>query len=168
MPQALGGRSANAPFGVARELRQPDFAHPHASRLDAMRRAFAPTGGILSTDCLLQLLRHRLDQPISTLARWIASGDVVSFEARGSVWLPMFQFEPSTLQLRSGVTKAARELRGVLDDWELAAWFAHPNSSLQGLTPADAVLRDEHTVHEAAQVDRFVATGLGASIVEVQ
>jgi hypothetical protein len=128
-------------------------------RLRAMECAFLPTGGIVSGDCFSQLLRHGQDQPISTLARWIVNRDVVSFEVHGQIWLPMFQFDPSDLHVRPGVKKVIDELRGVFDDWELAEWFAHPNSSLAGQTPASEVVCNEQAVLEAARVDRFVAAG---------
>jgi hypothetical protein len=144
---------------------QPEPEHsPHGgahgrSRLSAMECAFLPTGGIVSGERLSQLLRHGLDQPISVLARWIVDRLVVSFEVHGQIWLPMFQFEPSTLRLRPGVLRVIEELRGVFGDSELAEWFAHPNSWLEGQSPASAIARDEQAVLDAARADRFVAAG---------
>ncbi len=129
------------------------------SRPSAMECAFLPTGGIVSGECLSQLMRHGIDQPISVLARWIVNRDVVSFEIHGQIWLPMFQFEPSNLRVRPGVQKVIEELRSVFDEWELAEWFACPNSWLGGQTPASQVARDEQAVVQAARADRFVAAG---------
>ena len=50
-------------------------------------------------------------------------------------------------------------LRSVFDEWELAEWFACPNSWLGGQTPASQVVLDEQAVVEAARADRFVAAG---------
>jgi hypothetical protein len=129
------------------------------SRLSAMECAFLPTGGIVTGDCFSQLMRHGLDQPISKLARWIVDRHVVAFEVHGQIWLPMFQFEPSTLQVRPGVLKVIEELRGVFDEWELVEWFGQPNSWLNGQSPASAIGRNEQAVLEAARADRFVAAG---------
>ncbi|MBC7990416.1 MAG: hypothetical protein H7Y19_12650 [Luteimonas sp.] len=123
-----------------------------------MKSAFLPTGGILAGDCVAHIMRRGFDQPISTLARWIVNRDVVAFEERGELWVPMFQFNPD-LQVRPGVRKVIEELRGVFDEWELVDWFARPNSSLCGENPASVVLCNERAVLEAAMVDRFIATG---------
>ena len=160
-------RLAPAPVAVRADDRPARFeqANPprpmshERSRLVALECAYLPTGGILSGDSFAQLLRQGLDQPISTLARWIVDRDVVSFEVQGQIWLPMFQFEPPTLQVRHGVLTVVRELRSVFDDLELAEWFAHPNSFLGGQTPAVEVLRNEQAVLEVARLDRFVAAG---------
>jgi hypothetical protein len=142
---------------------KPDYP-PHGatqsrSRLSAMECAYLPTGGIVSGDCFSQLMRHGLDQPISVLARWVVDRDVVSFELHGQIWLPMFQFEPSNLRVRPGVLKVIEKLRSGFDEWELAEWFAQPNSWLDGQTPASQVACDEQAVLQAARTDRFVAAG---------
>jgi hypothetical protein len=137
----------------------PDDPAIGRSRLPAMQRAFLPTGGIVSGDCFSGLLRHHLDQPISTLARWIVGRQVISFEEQGQIWLPMFQFEPASLRVRCAVRCVIEELRGVFDEWELAQWFAYPNSLLDGQLPANAVAGNEHGVLEAARIDRFIAAG---------
>ena len=134
-------------------------AAPGPSRREALELAFLPTGGIVSGDCFSDLLRDHLDQPISTLARWIVDRNVVNFEMTGQICLPMFQFDPVNLQVHPSVLKVIHELRGVFDDWELAEWFGLPNSSLAGKTPSSAVLRSGQLVLEAARIDRFVAAG---------
>lgn len=156
---ARGTDAADDSFHTARAGGWPQGSSRGRSRLSAMECAFLSSGGILSGDCLAHLLRHGLDQPISKLARWIVDREVVSFECGGETWLPMFQFEPSTLRLKSCVARVIDELRAVFDDVELAEWFARPNSGLDGRAPADAVAADERAVLEAARVDRFVAAG---------
>jgi hypothetical protein len=51
------------------------------------------------------------------------------------------------------------ELCGVFDAWELANWFARPNSTLDGLTPAEAFGNDHTLVLQAARTDRFAIEG---------
>lgn len=137
----------------------PSVAACDRDRLGTMASAYRASGGIMSGDRVIQLLRQDFDQPISTLARWIVDRDVVSFELQGQIWLPMFQFGTADRKVRPGVMHVIRELRAVFDDWELAEWFAQPNSSLRGEVPATVVLHDERAVLEAARVDRFVAAG---------
>jgi hypothetical protein len=128
-------------------------------RLRAMECAFLPSGGLVSGNLLSHLLRHGLDQPISKLARWIVDRHVLSFEIDGQIWLPMFQFDPSSLRLLPAVQLVIDELRDVFDAWELSEWFARPNSLLGGGVPASVVARDGRAVLQAARLDRFVAAG---------
>jgi hypothetical protein len=130
-----------------------------AARLSAMQRAYCPTGGILSGDSLSLLLRERSDQPISLLARWIVRRRIVSFEAHRQRWVPMFQFDPVTMNVIDGAQRAIAELRDVFDDWELMVWFATSNAWLGGDSPANAMAADAPGVLAAARADRFVAAG---------
>ena len=152
-------RHAKAGIDIDTAVAPMRAAAPGTACLAAMERSFLPTGGIVSGDGYSQLLRDRLDQPISTLARWIVYREVVSFEIDGQIWLPIFQFDPVNLHVRPGVLQVIHELRGVFDAWELAEWFGLPNSSLAGQTPASEVLRSGRAVLEAARIDRFVAAG---------
>ena len=124
-----------------------------------MRLAFGPTGGVLSGDAFSVLLRERSDQPISLLARWIVRRQIVSFEAHGQRWLPMFQFERDTLCVNVPTRDVIFEMRDVFDDWELTEWFASPNAWLDGDYPAHAIGTDVRRVYETARADRFVAAG---------
>jgi len=63
----------------------------------------------------------------------------VSFEWQSLTMLPLFQFDPSTMALRAGVTKVAMELTRVFDGWDLALWFAQPNCWLGGSAPVEVV-----------------------------
>lgn len=130
-----------------------------ADRLFDMQRAFRATGGLVSGDRLVDMLRLRLDQPISLLARWIVDRRVISFEARGATWLPLFQFEAEGVDVTDGVQRVIGELRGVFDNWELVQWFAMPNTWLDGASPADAIADYPQAVVQAARADRFVAAG---------
>ena len=127
--------------------------------LIALRRAFRPSGGIIAGDALAALMRDRTDQPLSLLARWIVNRDVVSFEAHGQTWLPLFQFDFSAMEVSPAARQVIGELRPVFDDWELTEWFASPNTWLGGASPADALASDARAVVDAARADRFVAAG---------
>lgn len=127
--------------------------------LDQMKRAFSASGGLVTGDALAALLRSRWDQPTSTLARWIVGRHVLAFEPDGQYWLPMFQFEPGMLRRRQAVQGVVAELRDVFDDWELAQWFAEPNTWLAGRSPADLLASDAPSVRRAARADRYIAKG---------
>ncbi len=124
-----------------------------------MEAAYRLYGGIASDSEVIDMLRQCSDQPMSRLARWIVARDVVSFDCQGTTWLPLFQFEGELLSVRPAVTSAIQELADVFDDWELATWFALPNTWLQGTTPVEAITICPFAVREAARADRFIARG---------
>ena len=128
-------------------------------RVCEMRHAFRGTGGVIAGDEFSQLLRRKLDQPISLLARWIVQRRIVHFEWRCLTWLPLFQFDLASMQVRPGVHQAVAELRNVFDDWELTQWFARPNCWMDGGSPSELMAAAPNSVLEVARADRFVAAG---------
>lgn len=117
------------------------------------------SGGIASDANVVSMLRQCSDQPLSRLARWIVAREVLNFECRGTIWLPLFQFEAGTPSVLPAVTAVIRELADVFDDEELATWFAFPNTWLQGKAPVDTVESYPFAVRDAARADRFIARG---------
>jgi hypothetical protein len=89
----------------------------------------------------------------------MGSGDIFSFEWDDTAWVPMFQFEPLDLSIKPGPRRILSELESVFDGWMLAAWFAQPNSWLQGRRPVDLLDADCTAVSAAARIDRFIAVG---------
>ena len=134
-------------------LRRPD------RQLLSMVQAFRTTGGVVCGDELAYLLRRRSKQPISIVARWIVGRQVVSFEWQSQTMLPLFQFDPSNMALRSCVVEIVRELVDTYDDWEAAWWFASPNAWLDGAMPVERIDKDAQEVLDAARADRFIARG---------
>lgn len=124
-----------------------------------MVRVFQSTGGIVSGDELSSLLRERVVQPISAIARSIVHRKVVNFPWHGVTLLPLFQFDLTTIAVRCNAALIISELSPAFDDWELAAWFAQPNSWLHGRTPVALLDTDLPAVLDAARADRFVAMG---------
>jgi hypothetical protein len=124
-----------------------------------MLRTYERTGGLAGGDEVTLLLRKRTTQPISLLARWIATQRVVSFTWKAQFMLPLFQFELAEMSVRVPVSAVLDELAGVFDDGELATWFALPNAWLQGAAPVDALDVDRAAVLNAARADRYVARG---------
>lgn len=128
-------------------------------QVHAMLAGYRKSGGVADGDAVASLLRLRFDQPMSLLARWIVSRQVVSFTWRGQTQLPLFQFELDRMAVRESVRTVVAELSMAFDDWDLASWFAQPNSWLGGAVPADAIEHDLDSVLHAARADRFVAMG---------
>ena len=124
-----------------------------------MQRTFVDTGGIVTGDQLVDLLRKRASQPISVLARWIVARQVVSLSSRGNLLIPLFQFDVRSMALLVCMQPILGELVGAFDDWELAQWFATPNTLTDDLAPAEMVRHEERAVLEAARCDRFLLRG---------
>jgi hypothetical protein len=141
------------------DVGQVEAQHFEGRQFATLQRAFAPTGGMVAAGHVEQLMRKHREQPISTLARWIVSRQVISFDWQAWTLLPLFQFDPLAMTVRPGVAAVVRELAGVFDGWDLASWFAHPNAWLDGRAPVDCLRADAESVIEAARADRFIAAG---------
>jgi hypothetical protein len=124
-----------------------------------MNRTFAAHGGWVSGDEMARRMRRHWDQPISVLARWIVKRQIVNIVSHAQILIPVFQFSADDLQIRLVVRAALAELKGVFDDWEIAAWFAQPNVWLGEQRPLDLVAGNHVAVIEAARADRFIARG---------
>ena len=138
----------DALFGLSTRTRQHGMAD--------LDRRYRASGGLLSSEHVLMLMRERMSQPISRLARWLAGRQLVQIAQPTVLWLPAFQFTPCRCQLRPGVSETIEELSTVLDDIELACWFASPNISLGGHAPAEVLLAYPEEVRQVARLDRFV------------
>lgn len=133
----------------------------------ATEAAFAGTGGLVSGDQLVELIRQEGDvspqlhvlQPVSLVARWIASNLVVAIDSPWGRMLPLFQFDLPRGTVHPCMRPLLAELRGVFDDAELALWFVTPNEWLAGACPARAMHEDLPAVRLAARTDRYVALG---------
>ncbi len=125
----------------------------------AMVQQYRASGGLATGNEVVRLMREICDQPVSVLARWIVQREVVCFIWKSEHLLPMFQFELRSMSLLPHLQAILSELVPVFDEWELALWFAQPNSWLQGAAPVDLIGVDSSAVLDAARADRFVATG---------
>lgn len=141
-----------APRGLA------PMAAPEAEFAE-LCRGLQASGGLVAADQLAAMMRHGSAQPLSRLARWIVSRQVVTVPWRSQTLLPLFQFGECGACLRPGLPAVMTELTHVFDDRELALWFARCNSSLGGAVPADCLATRPVDVWQAARTDRFIATG---------
>jgi len=133
-----------------------DDADAEFTRLMA---TFEQHGGVLDGDEVAFLLRSFVDQPMSRLARWIVSREIVTIARRSALFVPMFQFDRQLMELRSRCRETVLELSGSMEDWDVARWFASPNSWLDGAIPVAMLERDPDGVVEAARADRFIQCG---------
>jgi hypothetical protein len=145
----------DAPFAV----RDDDEGNGADDIVRQLRHAYRASCGVAVCDEVARLLRSHSDQPISQLARWIVSRQLVSFVWRSQTLIPLFQLDFTQMSVRPSVQQVIAELSDVFDDWDLANWFVRPNSGLAGSTPVKAISTDLPAVLQAARADRFVAIG---------
>ena len=123
----------------------------------AMLNAYRCSGGLVREENLLALSSRRCGLNADTLSNWIAEREVIGFEWESRTWLPIFQFNLFDMTLPPALGQVLAELIPVYDPWELASWFAQPNSWLADRVPADALEHDPSAVLQAARADRFIA-----------
>ena len=126
---------------------------------DAIISAYKTSGGTTRADDLALLLEEKSKGNFVSVARWIVSRDIFSFEWQSHLWVPMFQFDPYDLSIKQEVRRVVHELAAVLDNWTLAQWFAEPNAWLKNRRPVDLVDSHFSDVLYAARADRYVAAG---------
>ena len=156
------------PLGVpwhVSALKAQDDAHRHAQELQqddqfaAMRNALRYSGGLARVhEVAAHIKKHRGDD-VSPLAGWLLHRQILSFEWRSKLWIPMFQFNPAGMTLRAGLGAVLSELTAICDNWEIATWFAEPNAWLADCAPADVLAAAPTQVHHAARAERFVQAG---------
>ncbi len=134
-------------------------ARPSSAGFAALLGAYRSSGGSGRGDGLARLLEERCRGDCVSLARLIGSGAAFGFEWRGTLWIPMFQFDARDLAVKAGVRKALAELAADFNGWDRAAWFASGNTWLGGHRPVDLLDTDLPAVIGAARADRFIAAG---------
>ena len=131
---------------------------PSEPEFVALCESCRSSGGIVGGDDLARLLEDRHIGDFVSLGRCIASGEVFGFEWRGCTWVPMFQFEPIDLSIRSVLVPVISAFGRGLDGWALAAWFTQPNDLLNKLRPVDVLDSNPSGVLNAARADRLSVT----------
>ena len=126
---------------------------PSSGGFVALLLGYRESGGMVRGDDLAHLLAERHCGDYISLARLIASGQVVSFEWNRSVWIPMFQFERRDLSVVKSLKPALTDLTCELDGWALAVWLVRSNARLNGARPLDALGSQPSRVVAAARAD---------------
>lgn len=122
----------------------------------ALLNAFRSTGGLLRGDTLADQMQLRGLGGYAALARWIASGDVLSFAWQEEYWLPAFQFDAG-LAVRETSRPIVQQLTGVFDGWACARWLVTPHAALARRTPLECMDAEPGQVLQAARDDHFAA-----------
>ncbi len=135
-----------------------DEAGPN-NQLSAIEAAYASHGGMRRADEVVLSMRIGWEQPISVLAKWIVSHAMFTIEWHSEILIPVFQIDFPSRALRAGCKEIVAELDDVMDDWEMACWFATSNPWLGGLPPVDVLHASWRSVAEAARVARFIVRG---------
>ena len=124
-----------------------------------MSRAFHAHGGMLTAEGLVESMRTNAAQPLSIVARWIASRGAVHFTWQSRIWFPCFQFARNPMSILPAVSVILLELRDAYDDWELALWFVRRNEWVDHASPVEAIQCDAAAAVRAARINGFVANG---------
>ena len=164
-----GGSTVGATHGAVgapNTSRQPAGAaasgiggFPSEAGFAAMQVAFRASGGLARGDDLVRWLQGHSSGDVASLARLIVTAELFSFEWRDTFWVPMFQFDLDDLSIKCGPRKVLIELATDFDSWNLAAWFAQPNSWLNNTRPVDLLDHNLAAVLRAAHSDRLIAAG---------
>ena len=160
--------SLSGMFGVGTPADAANWGHGWTSDTQAefqfasMLNAYRASGGLGGVQDIVQMLQRHDSSATLTLARWILKRQVICFEWRPMTWLPWlpwFQFRPGVTTQQLELAPVFAELAAVFDPWEMAIWFAQPNSWLANCRPADSSQADSTAVMLAGQADRVLAGG---------
>ncbi|MDB5826037.1 MAG: hypothetical protein JWQ73_257 [Variovorax sp.] len=120
--------------------------------------AYRPSGGLArGSEVAIRAASTRPDS-MAGLEQCLEQRLLVSLDWHSALWLPLFQFDRSDMSLRNEVQRACAELRGVMDDWELAAWFVRPQCALHHCSPLHVLDAEPELVVEAARREHFLQT----------
>ncbi len=118
--------------------------------------AFRPSGGLARAPEVGARFKRQGVEDVSPLAAWLIKRQVISVEWQSKIWLPLFQFSPNGMALRTGLSSVLAELVMRYDEWDVADWFAQPNVWLADCAPADVLAIAAPQVLNAARATRCV------------
>jgi hypothetical protein len=101
--------------------------------------AFRPSGGLARAPEVAARFKRQGVTDVSPMASWLLKRQVISIEWQSKIWLPLFQFCPTSMALRAGLSSVLAELVVRYDEWAIADWFAQPNVWLADCAPADVL-----------------------------
>jgi hypothetical protein len=123
----------------------------------ALLNGFRRSGGLARAPEVAARFKRQGVVDVSPLASWLVKRQVVSVEWQSKIWLPLFQFSPTAMALRTGLSSVLAELVVQYDEWNLADWFAQPNVWLADCAPADVLAVAAPQVLNAARATRCEA-----------
>lgn len=119
-----------------------------------MLAGFRRSGGLSRAHDVSSWLERGDRQHGGTLESWVAHNEVIHFDWQHQNWLPMFQFDMVATAPHVAVGLVLIEFNGVFSNWEIAQWFANPNSALDGRNPAGVLGNDPSLVIDAARREK--------------
>lgn len=134
--------------------RQPSAQPPCADhRFVELLNAYRGSGGLARADRLADLIQRRGGTPAALQARRDALADGVVFEWQAHDWLPLFQFNRSSLVRKPELEPLFATLAQARSRLEVANWFVQPNAGLAGRVPVARLESDLPAVLRAAHAD---------------
>lgn len=131
--------------------------NPTELDFNRLRAGYRATGGVVCAQELARLLEENRRAYVMSLEKLIFLGAVLGFEWRGTVWIPMFQFERPALAVKPAPQRVLAEVHRQADRWRVAAWFVQPCPALADRSPVDVLDSNLPQVLLAARADRFIA-----------
>jgi hypothetical protein len=118
--------------------------------------AYRPSGGLARyTEVTMRMTRRRSDG-VTWLESCLRHRRLVAIDWHSELWLPLFQFAAPDMSLREDAHRLCAELNGVMDGWDLAAWFIQPQCLLQYRSPLELLGTQPGSVLDAARQEHFV------------
>lgn len=142
--------SRHAPF--ARRAPLPPWRD---AQFVSLQDAYRSHGGLSRGDALADRMSLTGAGGYLDLARLIVGGQLFSFYWHQDFWLPLFQFDPQRLEPLEAPRRVLAALRGALDGWAIASWYATPAVALGGETPLARLDSDLPAVLALADAERL-------------
>ena len=119
----------------------------------ALLEGYRCSGGLARGSEVFALAQRCQPGKVAMLASWIVNAEVICFDWQSKMWLPLFQFDGSSMTPQPGLNQVLAALRPAYDTWQLANWFVQANPWLADQAPADTLPSDLAAVLRAARAD---------------
>jgi hypothetical protein len=151
-PYGVDDYRASARTPAIRSCDMPDNDE-FVTLLDANR----DFGGIARAQEVASMTMSRCGPDVKTLAAWILDRQLLSFEWQSQIWIPLFQFDRSSMALHPGLGMILSMLTPAYAPWEQALWFTQANAMLGDRIPAHVLPLDHPAVLRAARESPHIA-----------
>jgi hypothetical protein len=131
------------------------YALPSNGEFVMLLDAYRELGGLARAQEVTRMMASRGGPNGIGLNAMLRARDLLSFEWQSHIWIPLFQFDRSTMALLTGLTDVIVLLSSGLEPWEQALWFSQRNPWLGGQIPAQVLALDHEAVVRAACADEL-------------
>jgi hypothetical protein len=115
--------------------------------------AYRSSGGLARASEVRVQIGRQSEANLVMLANWIVRRQLICFVWQTRLWLPLFQFERTSMTPKPGLTEVLSEMTPSYADWELAQWFVRAHKELAGQTPAATIAHNPSAVLRVARND---------------